>query len=371
MKITKLSFKNKNTGWYIDDIQFSKLTLLVGASGVGKTQILRTIMGLQKISEGSSMNGWSWTIEFEDQDKKYKWDGEYSCMTDNEESDDFLSNSKPVSFIFEHIYVNEQLIVDRKDTIILFKGEETPKLDSTKSIISLLKEEDLIQPIFQAWNHLDIMTLDDNSTRTISFGREYEIIRSTAKDINTIRKAQISLIDKLYLLKKNNISLFNQIEDSFKEIFPLVEKVDFEIIHVSDITFPLLKIKERNVTKWIKQGYISSGMFRTLLQIIMISMAEDGDVILIDEFENSLGINCIDSVADLVRFPDNDIQFIITSHHPYIINNIDFKNWKIVTRNGSKVSVISPYELHIGTHSKHDAFIQLVQTDAYKKGFLL
>ena len=50
MKLKNLSFKNTNTGWCIDNLSFCKLTLLVGASGVGKTQILRILMGLQNIT---------------------------------------------------------------------------------------------------------------------------------------------------------------------------------------------------------------------------------------------------------------------------------------------------------------------------------
>ena len=91
-------------------------------------------------------------------------------------------------------------------------------------------------------------------------------------------------------------------------------------------------------------------------------------MILIDEFENSLGVNCIEEVAELVLYPEVDIQFILTSHHPYIINNIDFNNWKIVVRDGSMVSVHSAKDLQIGSHSKHDAFMQLIQTSAYKTG---
>ena len=170
MRIKKLSFKNNNTGWYIDDIMFNKLTLLVGASGVGKTQILRIVMGLQAISHGQSKNGWSWNIEFEEQVNKYKWTGEYSCLLENYENDensDFSSYAEPISIVSEQVFVNEKLIVDRNESKILFNNLETPKLDSTKSIISLLKEEKMISPIFNAWNRLNIMTLDDNSTKRI------------------------------------------------------------------------------------------------------------------------------------------------------------------------------------------------------------
>lgn len=121
---------------------------------------------------------------------------------------------------------------------------------------------------------------------------------------------------------------------------------------------------------WIPQDRISSGMLRTLVHIIVITLAEDGDVILIDEFENGLGVNCIEEVADMIINPEQDLQFVITSHHPYVINNIEYKWWKIVTRKGSDVSAHTAESLRIGNHSKHDAFLQLVQSSAYQTGTL-
>ena len=45
----------------------------------------------------------------------------------------------------------------------------------------------------------------------------------------------------------------------------------------------------------------------------------DGSVILIDEFENSLGVNCLDEITEDVVKESRRLQFILTSHHPYII----------------------------------------------------
>lgn len=119
---------------------------------------------------------------------------------------------------------------------------------------------------------------------------------------------------------------------------------------------------------WINQSDISAGMMRTLLQIITLVLANDGDVIMIDEFENGLGVNCINELADLIMEPEADIQVVMTSHHPYIINAIPVKDWKILTRNGSDVHVHTAEELHIGEHSKHEAFMQLLQTPEYRTG---
>ncbi|WP_157162539.1 hypothetical protein [Cylindrospermum stagnale] len=54
MKINQLTYYDHKRDWQFEPIQFSDLNLLVGASVVGKTQILESIMNLQKIANGDS-----------------------------------------------------------------------------------------------------------------------------------------------------------------------------------------------------------------------------------------------------------------------------------------------------------------------------
>jgi len=60
---------------------------------------------------------------------------------------------------------------------------------------------------------------------------------------------------------------------------------------------------------------------------------------------------------------------MITSHHPYVINNIPTKYWKVVTRQGPTVSVIEADEIpELQTKSAHEKFILLVNSQAYEEG---
>ena len=110
-------------------------------------------------------------------------------------------------------------------------------------------------------------------------------------------------------------------------------------------------------------------MFRTLTHIAELYLCADDTAILIDEFENSLGINCIDELTSSIVSSDRNLQFIITSHHPYIINNIDISHWKLVTRNGGVVTATDAEKFGIGK-SKHQAFTQLLNLDAYTDGVI-
>lgn len=82
-------------------------------------------------------------------------------------------------------------------------------------------------------------------------------------------------------------------------------------------------------------------------------------LVLIDEFENGLGVNCIDTLCELMLSERNDLQLIITSHHPKIINAIDKEKWKIIERDGSVIRNRISQELGIG-NSQHDAYFNLI-----------
>ena len=157
-------------------------------------------------------------------------------------------------------------------------------------------------------------------------------------------------------IKEDFIEVFNQVED----IRLITEEKNNSKIDI------ILQIKEKG-TNWISMNQISLGMFKTLVHIAEMRLLTDGSVILIDEFENSLGINCIDVVTDILTQSDIDLQFIITSHHPYIINRISMDNWKIVTRKSSVVKIRDAKEFNLGK-SKHKAFKQLINLEAFRDG---
>ncbi|MBK8080625.1 MAG: ATP-binding protein [Saprospiraceae bacterium] len=163
-------------------------------------------------------------------------------------------------------------------------------------------------------------------------------------------------------------------KDRFCEIFPQVQDLKIEPLDLNDEDlpsifrdYPFIQMKEQGVPKWIQQGKISSGMFRTLIHISEMYLCPDGTIFLIDEFENSLGINCIDELTNDILKSSRQIQFIITSHHPYIINNIDFSSWKLVTRSSGVVKT-NPIDKFISGKSKHDKFMQLMQLKQYETG---
>ena len=371
MKIIKVAFWDNLREWRFEPIYFSNLALLVGVSGVGKTQILKGILRLKDIANGASLNGLAWDITFSTiNDVEYRWQGEFEtqkipAIIPNEEDE-----INKFRIVREHLSREGSVIIERSDNEIIFKGKITPKLSPFQSTVEILNQEEDISPVQQAFN--EIIYSDNSSLLNGIYGmplRVLSIISNNNFSLKNVQANDMPIPLKLALIARHCQDIFNKIKTKFIEVFDQVEDIKIEALednaNPSFIRFPI-QIKEKSVKEWIFQDNISSGMLKTLIHIAELYLSPEGTVILIDEFENSLGINCIDVVTDLI-VENRNIQFILTSHHPYIINNIGMEHWKIVTRKGGVVTAIDAKDLNLGK-SRHQAFMQLINLEAYSEG---
>lgn len=348
--------------------------MLVGISGAGKTQILKAIKRLKMIANGISLNGVCWDVTFVTQDENlYRWRGKFetrqnniiikTIKTDSDEEDQY-------KIIEEYLAKNDKSIIERtQEKGIIFQDKLSPfKLSPFKSIIELLSEEEDIKPVQQEFDKIieteSAKYLDNEGILILSTNilKKYENC-----DVSEIKNDELPLPIKLALVYRYIPETFNRIKSVFIEIFEKVEDIKVEPFNQDELPLALadilkeailIKIKEKDIEPWIRQDNISSGMFKTLMYISELYLSPDNCVILIDEFENSLGVNCIDSVTELI-VEREDLQFMITSHHPYIINNISPRYWKIVTRHGGLVTVKKAEDFHI-SESRQKAFIDLI-----------
>jgi ABC-type dipeptide/oligopeptide/nickel transport system ATPase component len=371
MKIKKVAFWDNLREWRFEPICFSNLALLVGVSGVGKTQILKVILNLQRIANGASLNGLAWDVTFSTVNNvEYRWQGEFETKKNpgiitNEEDE-----VNKFRIVRENLLREGIVIIERTPREILFHDKQTPKLSPFQSVVEILNQEEDISPVQQAFNK--ILYSDNSSSLNGIYGLPVMEISKILQEniaLKSIQETNKSIYIKLFVIAQNNSDIFDKIKHKFVATFPQVEDIKIEaVIYKHDpyhSLFPI-QIKEKEVNKWIFQDNISSGMLKTLIHISELYLSPEGTVILIDEFENSLGINCIDVVTDLI-VENRNIQFILTSHHPYIINNIGMDHWKIVTRKGGVVTVIDAKDLNLGK-SRHQAFTQLINLEEYSEG---
>lgn len=372
MKIKEITYYDRELEWQYNPIQFSNLTLLVGISGVGKTQILQSIVALQAIAKGVSFNGVEWNICFlTNNNMKYKWQGEFETeklftgIISNQKSE-----NNDLRIVRENLYLNDNLIIERNQkNEIKFKDKDLPKLSPFQSVVQIFSDEEDVAPVQDAFNKIiysDPSTLVD-AVQAIN----YPILAIKHDSLEKIQESNLPAPIKLALVYNHVPEVFKKIKQHFIDIFTQVEDIQIKPVEEEGLPlalakYPFVHIKEIGVNNWISQSRISSGMFRTLMHISELYLSAEGSVILIDEFENSLGVNCIDVLTELL-LDNRNLQFIITSHHPYIINKIGMEYWKIVTRQGGVVTARDAKDFNLGK-SRHQAFLQLINLEEYSEG---
>lgn len=366
MQIKKLEYYDKKHKWKLEEVNFlPNLNLLVGVSGVGKTRILRAIYSLKSIANGASLNGVKWNVCFiADNNLEYTWSGEFETRKNTIAIHENSEEDEQVKLINEQLVCNnENVLIERKDSEIIFNGSKTPKLSPFESVVELLKQEDQIAPVKES---LDKIILADSGSVDRAWRLPVSIFKKFEKaSLSALQESSLPVPIKLSILYRTIPEKFNKIKEAFISVFPNVSDIKVEIIKDDDIPIALSKllkeattvsIKEKGIEDWIEN--ISSGMLKTLMYISELYLAPENCIILIDEFENSLGVNCLDSVTELV-LDNKKLQFIITSHHPYIINNVSPAYWKIVTRKAGLVTVKNSKDFHI-SESRQKAFIDLI-----------
>jgi predicted ATPase len=370
MKIQSFKFSNNKENWHIEEVKFEDLNLLVGGSGVGKTRILKALNLICDIAKGRNRNldDLEWSINFSHLGQNYRWELKSSSIK-NEEIFINLNESEQTEIVYEKLVRydddSEIEILLRSGLDSKFNNEKLPKLKRTESAITLLSEEDLIIPVGEAFNRFifnfqipqELMFNNRNNdpnrielSHEISISNFQEYFAGTPPAI------------KAFYLQKFFPDVFNEIKEYYIDIFSEVTNVKVSNERDSDGDFLLFfEIQENGLEDWIPQHRISSGMFRTLICLIEVISAPKESVILIDEFENSLGINCMAELTDFLLDKSPDVQFILTSHHPYIINNIPWKTWQIVSKSGNEVRVRKASDIPaLDTASSLDKFTQLI-----------
>lgn len=358
MKIQTLNFAEKPHGWQINNAIFDNMNLLVGVSGVGKTRILNAINTISRIAQGEFFDrSFSWEIGLKINQSFYQWCGELSAMTENDYS----------QIVSERLEKDGVWIAERdEDGTFVSSGTS---IDESMLIPNISMVHSLPHPEFScvrremkkviSWNE---PSWDQKETRRFP--------SDTKTNIEKIRTSHHDIRTKLYLCSQFAPEQMDEIREQFFDIFPFV--TDLRVGVDRDAVRNRIQLKERGMNDWIDERQLSHGMQKVLMQIAQIHLCESGSVFLLDNVETGLGLNCIGDFVRNMMIHGRDLQFIVATHHPYVINQISHENWRVVVRDTNKTSFANISDLKDKKtnqlRSKHESFTQLINWDTYLDG---
>jgi putative AbiEii toxin of type IV toxin-antitoxin system len=388
MKI--LAFEHRDTirDWTLERVTFDGFDLLVGVSGAGKTRIVRALEQVCAVALGSKeleeridlARGAEFAIEFEHEGLTYRWQAELQKPSKwPEGGDGTVPVGDPPLVRVERLAQGGRLLIERDEERFVLDGKELPRLDRTKSAIAILKEDTLVAPIYAAFSRciapktIEALPGHDTNTkdRLEKWRQKYRTVDELGADFSLGLHRKAEALEELFPRS------FAGVREAFQEAFPSVSNLWIHRFYAPDVDRGddgvygiAVSASEEGVKKGFAFHDMSSGMQRYLSFLIHLSFAPPGTVVLVDELESSLGVNCLPAVTRFLLRRAPDLQFIVTSHHPYIIEQIPPTHWKIVTRHGSRVRVLDAKTIPalVGGRSHLDRFTRLMNLPEYEQG---
>ncbi len=379
--IHSFEYEDLDTGWKLEPVEFDALNLLVGPSGVGKTRILDALLSVRRLALRGvfELPSSRWDLRLRHEGQVYRWHGELRVTYSRRRSGSAVREPETDGHIvWEKIERDGEILVDRMVDAFQFQGRALPLLNRHDSAVYLLEEEpelELFVEMLEGFRELKELWIFG----AVSSVSEAEQTRmSLASSLDKLMESHSGPFLKLYVLQKDHPAMFARLCEDFMDVFPGVSELrvatpdELKMVPRQDEHFMteklVLALREEGVEPWITYKTWSTGMLKILVFLIETTLAPDGTVFLIDELENGLGINCLPEVAERMLEGLDRVQFIATSHHPRVINEIPMRRWKLVTRHGSRVRVRSASEIpSLQRSSRLEHFTQLLNAPEYQE----
>ncbi len=293
VKVKWLEFENIRTGLKIEKIYFnSDITLLVGLSGVGKTQILNAIeysLNLA-VDKSTRLEPYHASMGVEIDNDEYEW--EYFIQI--EKNQDLITEGEEYYFSSEKLLKNGEILFVRDDKQVKVTGYEkipTPKKD--ESLLVQYAEDSILKKVIAGLRKLYPIELEINVR--IGIGKaDFSTLKNKIREMikknnNTDFRvfSHLPVAMKVYVAKNYYQDLYLKIFDAVKELFMEIQDIDV----VEDTSREMYLIAMKVYNKTLLQHEISNGMLKTIYYIVeLFTMSKDA-LVLIDEFENGLGVN--------------------------------------------------------------------------------
>jgi hypothetical protein len=353
MRIERLVYQDNPAHWLLSPTTFhSDVTVFVGYSPQDKRQILAAIDTLTRFARGQAPDelwGVSWEMQFVTHAGCYGWQGELSgrrfSLRDGLRKQAILKLFLPgamqrglAPFVLnESLTLNGRPLIERQGDSIRCNGRTLDDLkSSSQSVIALLQKVAEVRPAFEGL--AAVVFCDDPADTLATLGKPLRELCNEFPTLPTIRASNLPTYAKFALVHENVPDVFRAIVRRVREHFPQIEDVGFDRVNRSRFTdVPALRLLEKGNDQWLGESKVTSKMLRDLLNLAAVELWPDDAVILIDDFENNLGVHCLEPVLEAARDDGRSLQFILTSDDMPLINRIGRERRKVVGYQGPTV----------------------------------
>jgi hypothetical protein len=353
MRIERLVYQDKAAQWLLAPTTFhADVTVFVGYSLQDKRQILAGLATLARFAGGQAPDelwGVAWQMQFATHAGRYDWQGELSgrrfSFRDGLRKEAILKLLLPgvlqrglAPFVLnETLSLNDRSLVERRGESVQFNGRIMADVkSSSKSVIALLQKESDVRPAYEGLGGVVFCEDADDALKTL--GKPLGELCKEFPTLSAIRESKLPTYAKFALAHENVPEAFRAIVRRAREHFPQIEDVGFDRVNRSRFAdVPSLRLLEKGNDQWLGESKIASKMLRDLLNLAAVELWPDDAVILIDDFENTLGVHCLEPVLEAARDDSRNLQFILSSDDLALINRIGRERRKVVGFQGPSI----------------------------------
>ena len=266
---------------YRASVPLSPFTLLIGANGTGKTNLLRLLREASEVSQNIRSN-------------KAKGDVRTA-----------LSAGKQVSYPVSLPMDSTHYLYQQETQSIVFYNDkgEVQRIEGNGS-----------EPGIPELANVKVFSLDSEKAG----------MSESLASMPTIEDDGSGLIQVLDTLKTGDREdLFNLIEETFKQQIPDVEKLSF----VPDQHTKSLQVREKHLPTPTPMKLLSEGTRLALMIAAILYQENNPSLVCIEDIERGLHPRLFQQIVELCfTLPEkrNGVQIIATTHNPYLVD--EFKD---------------------------------------------
>ncbi|MGL6074446.1 MAG: AAA family ATPase [Fimbriiglobus sp.] len=356
MKLIRMSFHDHDAKWGFKNLVFDPhVTLVVGATGVGKTRLLEAIEYPKQILRSAiQKSNVKFDIDFCHEGKTYRW--VFSSLQKSASGPSFLGHG----ITEEDFFVNGKVVCTRRGSDIFINQVKEPFVLSSGFSAAIGLEEAFIpiETFCGIFNPNEVHEVLDLKSLNLFLSPENSDLNNCRFDLKT---PMLSGIQKLILTHHFNFSAFKEIEEIYCSIFPSISKIS-----VPDEKEPTFQFTDSKTGVDFGIERLSNGMRKTLEMLLRIKLNHEDIMLLIDEIEAGLGANCLNAIVGEIQ-DDRNKQYIITSHHHYVLNHFPLASLRVMAREGVEARFYNSDDLKLGK-SRHEAYTLLLNNDTFLEG---